>query len=100
MPLTCPVCRAANDQGPDCRRCKADLSLLFALEAQRGVQLGVAGLALQAGRFEAAERMAARASAIRGGADIHQLLAVARLLKRDFPAAWIAYRRARSMAEG
>ena len=33
--MICPVCRATNDQGPQCRRCKADLGLLFRLEAQR-----------------------------------------------------------------
>ena len=98
MPLTCPVCRAVNEQGPACRRCKADLSMLFMLEAQRGVQLGVASLTLRAGRLDAAQRMAERAGAIRRGADIYQLLAVAHLLRRDFAAAWKAYRQARSMA--
>ena len=33
--MHCPVCKADNSQGPQCRRCKADLSLLFALEEQR-----------------------------------------------------------------
>ena len=33
--MNCPVCRATNDQGAQCRRCKADLGLLFRLEAQR-----------------------------------------------------------------
>ena len=28
MPVPCPCCKAANDTGPGCRRCKADLSLL------------------------------------------------------------------------
>ena len=35
MALRCPVCKAENAQGPNCRRCKADLSLLFALEDRR-----------------------------------------------------------------
>ena len=30
--IRCPVCKAENSQGPTCRRCKADLSLLFRLE--------------------------------------------------------------------
>src|SRR5262249_17865113 len=34
--MRCPVCKAENAQGPACRRCKADLSLLFAVEARRG----------------------------------------------------------------
>ena len=33
--MKCPVCRAENDQGPQCRRCKADLALLFTLADQR-----------------------------------------------------------------
>ncbi len=32
--LSCPVCKAENAQGPFCRRCKADLSLLFSLRQQ------------------------------------------------------------------
>lgn len=36
--MRCPVCRAENDRGPNCRRCRADLSLLFALEKQRRFQ--------------------------------------------------------------
>ena len=35
MSVTCPCCRAATESGPACRRCKADLGLLFALEQQR-----------------------------------------------------------------
>ena len=35
MALRCPVCKAENAQGPNCRRCKADLSMMFALEDQR-----------------------------------------------------------------
>ena len=31
--MRCPVCRAAVQQGPQCRRCKADLSLLLAFRA-------------------------------------------------------------------
>src|SRR5262249_46077673 len=35
VPVSCPCCKASNDVGPNCRRCKADLSLLFAVEARR-----------------------------------------------------------------
>jgi hypothetical protein len=31
--MRCPVCRAAVQSGPQCRRCKADLSLLLAFRA-------------------------------------------------------------------
>ena len=33
--MRCPVCKADNAQGLQCRRCKADLALLFQLEEQR-----------------------------------------------------------------
>ena len=36
----CPVCRARVEPGPQCRRCKADLSLLVSLEDQRRRALG------------------------------------------------------------
>ena len=34
-PMKCPVCKAAVQLGTQCRRCKADLSLLLALRAQQ-----------------------------------------------------------------
>jgi hypothetical protein len=33
--VACPCCRAVNESGPACRRCKADLGLLFALDRQQ-----------------------------------------------------------------
>ncbi|MFL5340912.1 MAG: hypothetical protein ACJ8F7_12265 [Gemmataceae bacterium] len=100
MPLTCPVCRAANEQGPACRRCRADLSLLFALESQRGAQVAVAGRALALRQPDVAESHARAADDLRRGADVHRLLAAAHMLRRDFAAAWNEYHRARSMAGG
>ena len=40
--MRCPVCRAENDQGPQCRRCRADLGLLFGLEKRRRQALDAA----------------------------------------------------------
>ena len=37
--MRCPVCKAENEMTPQCRRCKADLSLLLALERGRAEQL-------------------------------------------------------------
>ena len=42
MPIPCPCCKASNDTGPSCRRCKADLSLLLAIEAERSELLEAA----------------------------------------------------------
>ena len=42
--MICPCCKANNDSGPACRRCKADLSLLFAFEKQNTPQHAVAAL--------------------------------------------------------
>ena len=99
MPLPCPVCRAANDQGPTCRRCRADLSLLFALDAQRQARLAVAASAAAQGRLDSAARHADQADAIRHGADVCELQAAVALLRRDFEAAWNAYRRGRGMSD-
>ena len=37
--MRCPVCKAENADAPQCRRCKADLSLLVALEQRRAQAL-------------------------------------------------------------
>jgi len=41
MTIACPCCKAANAT-PVCRRCKADLSLLFRIEERRGFHIAVA----------------------------------------------------------
>ncbi len=92
--MTCPVCRATNDgAAPTCRRCKADLTLVVAVEARRVGLLAAAKSALAAGDFEAALRHLASAEAVRGGADVERLEATAHLLNRDFAAAWRTYQR-------
>lgn len=100
MPLTCPVCpvcRAANDAGPTCRRCRADLSLLFALDAQRQARLAAATTAAAEGRLDSAARYAEQADEIRHGTDVSELQAAIALLRRDFAGAWQAYRSGRGM---
>src|SRR5579884_3906845 len=74
-PITCPVCRARVETGPQCRRCKADLSLLFALEGRRDVALAAARRALAAGRAEEALTSAREAEQLRHGADARRLMA-------------------------
>ncbi len=89
--MRCPVCKADNSQGPQCRRCKADLSLLFALEEQRGRMLAEARRCLRRGQWQAAAEHAEAANWLRCDEDSWQLAAVAHLLGRDFIGAWLHY---------
>ena len=89
--MRCPVCKADNSQGPQCRRCKADLSLLFTLEQQRQRSLTEARHCLQRGDFAEALRHMETADWLRGDAESKRLTAVAHLLRGDFAAAWQCY---------
>jgi hypothetical protein len=90
--MRCPVCRAENSTGPQCRRCRADLALLFVLEAQRRRVLDQARAAVHRGDGPEAARLAAAAHALRRGEDSRRLLALGRLLQQDFAGAWRCYR--------
>ncbi len=90
--MRCPVCRAENTEGPACRRCRADLSLLFALEEQRAELMARAVQAARSVDWPEVARLAGEANALRRAADATQLLAVAALLQRDFGRAWDVYR--------
>lgn len=89
--IACPCCRATNDRGPACRRCKADLSMLFALAARRESLLAAARARLAGGEPAAALEAIAEAEAIRDGAEVRRLRAAAGLLNRDFTAALAWY---------
>ena len=89
--MRCPVCRAENDRGPNCRRCRADLSLLFDLEARRRRAVGRARAELGRGRAQEALALLDEAEALRHGDDVRRLRAVAHLLQRSFAGAWRAY---------
>src|SRR4051794_20460696 len=86
--MRCPACRAENPTGPQCRRCRADLSLLYALEDQRAHLLGSAQAAIARAEGGEALRLAEAAQQVRDGDDARRLLALAHLLQRDFAAAW------------
>jgi hypothetical protein len=86
--MQCPLCKAENSQGPTCRRCKADLSLLFTLEEQRAAALARARELQEAGRAWEALALARRAHTLRAGDDSLQMVAVTALLTRDFATAW------------
>jgi hypothetical protein len=98
MGLICPVCRADNPSGPTCRRCKADLSMLFALQEQRERLLAEARAALASGRPAEALARAGEADGLRRDEESARLVAVAALLCRDFHLAWRMYTAARSLA--
>lgn len=89
--MRCPVCKAENSQGPQCRRCKADLSLLFALEDQRARALAEARHCLRRGEWQAAIEHAKTAERLRGDEESKRLLAAVHLLGKDFAAAWWCY---------
>jgi hypothetical protein len=88
--LRCPVCRAGDNSGPQCRRCKADLTLLVRLEEERDRQLQAARRGLSRGAA-AGLLHARRAHALRSDADSLRLLALGHLQRRDFAAAWHFY---------
>jgi hypothetical protein len=91
--MRCPVCKADNLQGPQCRRCKADLSLLFALEEQRRRTLAETRRCLRRGEWREAAHHAETADWLRGDDESRRVAALAHLLERDFAAAWRAYQR-------
>lgn len=90
MTLTCPCCKAVNT-ADTCRRCKADLSLLVAVETVRG------GHVVLARRFVAELRTAEalahldRAAALRPGDDLRPVRACVLLLAGRFADALAAY---------
>lgn len=92
MPIRCPVCKAENATTP-CRRCKADLSPIFALETQRTTEFTAARRALVAGRHGEALAHARQADHLRRDDESQRLLAVAALLAGDPAEAWRCYRR-------
>ncbi len=98
--MRCPVCRADNGMEPSCRRCKADLSLMVALERQRERALADAWRAVVSGDAAAAEEKAGTAQALRSGPDTSRVLALAALLRRDFARAMTFHRRSVFSPEG
>jgi hypothetical protein len=98
--LRCPVCRARVEQGPQCRRCRADLALLLSLEAQRARALEAARRRAARGQWPEALAVADGVRTLRRGADAYRLLAVGHLIRRDFARAWGHYLTARRLEAG
>ena len=84
MPIPCPCCKASNDAGPNCRRCKADLALLYAIEADRTALI-------ERARSSNCIEPLDRAEQLRQGDDIVRLRATVMLLQRDFAGALRTY---------
>jgi hypothetical protein len=82
--MRCPVCRASDNKDPQCRRCKADLTLLWNLERAREQLLAKAARAAAGSDGMASWRYASQAHELQIGADSCKALAVAYLLCRDF----------------
>jgi hypothetical protein len=90
--MRCPVCRAEVEQGPQCRRCRADLSLLFSLEAQRRSILAAALENLRQGQWHRAVELADAADGVRRDGDNQRVRGLAAVLQHDFARAWQIYR--------
>src|SRR5438105_3402481 len=89
--MDCPVCKARNVESAQCRRCRVDLSLLVALEAERGRLLSLARRAAANRDWANAARLAATCSRLRAGEDAERLEAVGLLMRHDFAGALRAY---------
>src|SRR5262245_19263000 len=94
MTLACPVCRADND-ARTCRRCRADLGLLWDLEEQREECLRQASLAWRQGDIDRMKRAVDDAGRLRHGPDLASRKALAHLVAGEFAAALNAWHRAR-----
>jgi hypothetical protein len=92
-PLRCPVCRADNSERT-CRRCRADLGLLWDVRAARTEALARARKAWLEGDAATAHEAAAEAARLEAGADTWRWAAVTALAQGDFVAALAAWRAA------
>jgi hypothetical protein len=90
--LVCPVCRAGDNRTAQCRRCKADLSLLQGLERDRAAHLRAAALHAGRGQAEACCREARLAHELRPDSQSRLWLAVGLLLTRNYQEALAHHR--------
>jgi len=90
--MRCPVCRAADNQAAQCRRCKADLGLLWQVQGARRRLLQDAATAAAQGRAAACRQLAEEAHRLAGDDESVRMLALAALLQRDFGRAFHYWR--------
>jgi hypothetical protein len=93
--MRCPVCRAELTSGPQCRRCRADLSLLFAIQHQRQQAVALALALAAGGHGDEVLALADQADQLQHGEDCQLLRALGHLLRGDFAAAWECYQSVR-----
>jgi hypothetical protein len=86
-PLVCPVCRAANEQPPACRRCRADLLLLWQVRDERDRVLAAAREQLRGGDLDSALASVRRAEELHRTPETQRLRALVHLLRHEFRAA-------------
>ncbi len=98
MIIRCPICRADNDSGPLCRRCKADLAPLVELAQRRALLVEQAAQAAALGDAPGVLRHARQAQLLGAGPDISRWLAVGHLLQGDFATARAHYQMATAAA--
>ncbi len=84
--MQCPVCRAENSERT-CRRCRADLSMMADLEADRAALLREAAKAFARHDGAAVSAAASAAHHLRRGTDSASWAAIGFLLRRDFASA-------------
>ena len=95
--MRCPVCKATDNRGTQCRRCKADLTLLRRLESARARLLAAALRDAGRGEAQACIRCAQEAHRLVGDDLSLRTLAIGALLRGDFAAAWRGYSKRRAM---
>lgn len=90
--MICPVCKARIEQGPQCRRCRADLSLLFSLQDQSRQTLAEAVRCTTQGQWHRALDLADQVEGMGpAAAETGRLRALCHLFQRDFAQAWNCY---------
>ncbi|MCX7665946.1 MAG: hypothetical protein N2112_10385 [Gemmataceae bacterium] len=89
MILTCPVCQAGNSAPNQCRRCKADLSLVWNLELQRQSLFGQVRVCLAEKNYPRALNLLAELAQLRSDVEVDKLTAAVRLLAGDFAGAYL-----------
>lgn len=83
MTLTCPCCRAANATAV-CRRCRADLGLLAAVEERREFLLAESRRRMAADELREAAELLDEARGLRAGDDLRQLEGILYLLAGQY----------------
>lgn len=93
--INCPVCRAAEQTGPQCRRCRADLSLLVGLETRRSELMARARHLVQQKDWHRAVDIVEEANSLRQDFESQQTLAVLAVLRHDYRRALAIHRQLR-----